>query len=164
MNQRDEAAEIGAEIGIAICTAGPISAHHLLLHLADDHRVALHGDATDVDHGAMAGAALEIWQAPAVGDDVRWRWYLLRQGHVVEEAPGDPHRLRPHGAVALTVTRSTLPDRDSVALLRKALRAAGALCTLSRPAPARVPTCPDSEMGAGRGLNQAAPSIRFNTL
>ncbi|PGH59442.1 hypothetical protein CRT60_00475 [Azospirillum palustre] len=127
------------EGGIPISTAGPLSVHHLLLHLASDHRVTVHDDVAEIDHGDIAAAALEIWQAPPSGDGARWRWYLLRQGRVVEEAPHDPHRLRPFDGIMLTVTHSTLPDRDSVAVFRKALRAAGATCTLSRPVAVRSP-------------------------
>ncbi len=121
-----------------IRTARPISTHHLLLHLASDHQVTVHHNVAEIDHGAVATSALEIWQMPPSGDGARWRWYLLRQGRVVEEAPYDPHRLRPYDDIVLTVTRSTLPDRDSVATFRKALRVAGATCTLSRPAAVRA--------------------------
>lgn len=135
MNEADAQPVEGS---IPISTAGLLSVHHLLLHLASDHRVTVHHDVAKIDHGAIAAAALEIWQGASSGDAIRWRWYLLRQGRVVEEAPGDPHRLRPYSDIVLTVTRSTLPDRESVAMFRKALRAAGSTCTLSRPAAVRA--------------------------
>lgn len=136
MNEADAQPVEGS---IPISTAGPLSVHHLLLHLASDHRVTVHHDVAKIDHGAIAAAALEIWRTSPSNDSARWCWYLLRQGRVVEEAPHDPYRLRPYDDIVLTVTRSTLPDRDSVATFRKALRVAGATCTLSRLAAVRVP-------------------------
>ncbi|ALG75724.1 hypothetical protein VY88_32975 [Azospirillum thiophilum] len=128
----DDNGEHGTDIHVH--TGGPLSAHHLLLGLAREHRVALHTLADDVDHSVLAAEALEIWQtAPAI-DGSRWRWLLLSRGLVIEEAPGDPHRLRPHEAIVLTVTRSMLPDREAVGAFRKGLRSAGASCSLTRMA------------------------------
>ena len=124
--------DIDDGFGIRLHTGGPLAVHHLLLSLAHEHRITLHADAGEVDHTALATEALEVWQTPPAADESRWRWMVLGRGQVISEAPGDPHRLRPHEHTALTVTRSTLPDRDSVGLFRKALRAAGASCTISR--------------------------------
>ena len=99
--------------GILISTGGPVSAHHLLLHLAREHRVTLHVDVSEVDNGANAAASLEIWQTANRGSG-RWRWLLLRAGAVIEEAPGEAHRLLPYDPIVLTVIRSMLPDREAV--------------------------------------------------
>lgn len=126
------------DAGTALDTGGPLSAHHLLLALSATNHVLLHEDLGEVAGGEHAAAALEIWQSPAGADGARWRWYIQRAGRIVEEAPGDVHRLRPGGAVAVTVTIGTLPGREAVQQFRKALREAGIGCVLALPHRTRV--------------------------
>ena len=131
-------ADADEDEGTLVVTGGPMSVHHLLLALSPTNRVCLHEDLDEVAGGEHAAAALEIWQSPADADGSRWRWYIQSKGRIVEEVPGDVHRLRPGGTVAVTVTIATLPGREAVQRFRQALREAGIGCVLALPHRARA--------------------------
>lgn len=124
--------------GTLVVTGGPMSVHHLLLALSPTNSVYLHDDPDEVPGGEHAAAALEIWQSLASTDGSRWRWYIQPKGRIVEEAPGDVHRLRLGCTVAMTVTIGTLPGREAVQRFRQGLREAGIGCVLALPHRARA--------------------------